>query len=192
MDSIDPLAVTRPSIPNLSASASLKLKGPRRTRTQTTAKCAASRDEKPRKASPLPPRALPSKPSHTAAKNTTTRWISRTFTPGSSAISKPLLPLSESRCPSDKRGTDLRTETDSETVEIAPEGTSAGRTGRQFAVSNVGNNGRIYLRYGFVLTPWPSCLSASTIWGSRDRGATSHEYQYMCLKNEKEKKGEKG
>ncbi|KAG6012096.1 hypothetical protein E4U54_007726 [Claviceps lovelessii] len=146
MDSIDPLAVTRPSIPNLSASASLKLKGPRRTRTQTTAKCAASRDEKPRKASPLPPRALPSKPSHTAAKNTTTRWISRTFTPGSSAISKPLLPLSESRCPSDKRGTDLRTETDSETVEIAPEGTSAGRTGRQFAVSNVGNNGRIYLR----------------------------------------------
>jgi hypothetical protein len=30
--------------------------------------------------------------------------------------------------------------------EIAPDGTSAGREGRQFTVSNVGNNGRIYLR----------------------------------------------
>lgn len=30
--------------------------------------------------------------------------------------------------------------------EIAPDGTSAGREGRQFTVANVGNNGRIYLR----------------------------------------------
>jgi hypothetical protein len=31
-------------------------------------------------------------------------------------------------------------------VDIAPDGGSAGREGRQFTVSNVGNNGRIYLR----------------------------------------------
>ncbi|CAK7274327.1 Guanine nucleotide exchange factor lte1 [Sporothrix epigloea] len=31
-------------------------------------------------------------------------------------------------------------------TEIAPEGLSAGREGRQFTVANVGNNGRIYLR----------------------------------------------
>lgn len=31
--------------------------------------------------------------------------------------------------------------------EITPEGSSAGREGRQFTVANVGNNGRIYLRY---------------------------------------------
>lgn len=30
--------------------------------------------------------------------------------------------------------------------EIAPDGSSAGREGRQFTVANVGNNGRIYLR----------------------------------------------
>ena len=31
--------------------------------------------------------------------------------------------------------------------DITPDGGSAGREGRQFAVWNVGNNGRIYLRY---------------------------------------------
>lgn len=30
--------------------------------------------------------------------------------------------------------------------DIAPDGSSAGREGRQFTVANVGNNGRIYLR----------------------------------------------
>jgi len=30
--------------------------------------------------------------------------------------------------------------------DIAPDGGSAGREGRQFTVANVGNNGRIYLR----------------------------------------------
>lgn len=32
--------------------------------------------------------------------------------------------------------------------DIAPDGSSAGREGRQFTVAKVGNNGRIYLRYG--------------------------------------------
>ena len=32
--------------------------------------------------------------------------------------------------------------------DITPDGSSAGREGRQFTVANVGNNGRIYLRYG--------------------------------------------
>jgi hypothetical protein len=35
-------------------------------------------------------------------------------------------------------------------VDIVPDSTSASREGRQFAVSNVGNNGRIYLRYAFT------------------------------------------
>ena len=30
--------------------------------------------------------------------------------------------------------------------DITPDGSSAGREGRQFTVANVGNNGRIYLR----------------------------------------------
>jgi hypothetical protein len=40
---------------------------------------------------------------------------------------------------------------------MSPESGALGsRTGRQFTVGNVGNNGRIYLRYGFFLLPPPS------------------------------------
>lgn len=38
------------------------------------------------------------------------------------------------------------TVSDTERWDLTPEGGSAGREGRQFTVSNVGNNGRIYLR----------------------------------------------
>ncbi|KAG5929842.1 hypothetical protein E4U42_004362 [Claviceps africana] len=145
MDSVDPLAVTAPSVATLSASASPRLKDPRRPRIQTPPQCAAGRDNKPRKASPLTPRAFPAKTTPTTAK-TTTKWISRNLARGPSAASKPLLPLSERRYCSDKGDTALRLDNGTATVEIAPDGTSAGREGRQFTVSNVGNNGRIYLR----------------------------------------------
>ena len=36
--------------------------------------------------------------------------------------------------------------------DAAPDGTSGGREGRQFTVANVGNNGRIYLRYDYIPT----------------------------------------
>ena len=36
--------------------------------------------------------------------------------------------------------------------DVAPDGTSGGREGRQFTVANVGNNGRIYLRYDYILS----------------------------------------
>ncbi|RDA89635.1 hypothetical protein CP533_0746 [Ophiocordyceps camponoti-saundersi (nom. inval.)] len=47
---------------------------------------------------------------------------------------RPLLPVTERRSSEEKSGA------------VAPDGSSAGREGRQFAVANVGNNGRIYLR----------------------------------------------
>lgn len=34
--------------------------------------------------------------------------------------------------------------------DVAPDGMSGGREGRQFTVANVGNNGRIYLRYDCI------------------------------------------
>lgn len=40
-----------------------------------------------------------------------------------------------------------RAASETERWDITPDGGSAGREGRQFTVSNVGNNGRIYLRY---------------------------------------------
>ncbi|RCI14258.1 hypothetical protein L249_6170 [Ophiocordyceps polyrhachis-furcata BCC 54312] len=47
---------------------------------------------------------------------------------------RPLLPVTERRSSEEKSGA------------VAPDGSSVGREGRQFAVANVGNNGRIYLR----------------------------------------------
>lgn len=60
----------------------------------------------------------------------------------------PLLPLSE-RKQSSQNAPLARARTNSELdrFDITPDGGSAGREGRTFAVSNVGNNGRIYLRY---------------------------------------------
>lgn len=61
---------------------------------------------------------------------------------------KPLLPITERRTQEQKVPvTRLRTNSETEKWDIAPDGNSAGREGRQFAVANVGNNGRIYLRY---------------------------------------------
>ncbi|WYZ37183.1 hypothetical protein EsH8_II_000689 [Colletotrichum jinshuiense] len=62
---------------------------------------------------------------------------------------KPLVPvterISEERNPIATRRTRADSSADDK-FEIAPDGASAGRDGRQFTVANVGNNGRIYLR----------------------------------------------
>jgi hypothetical protein len=60
-----------------------------------------------------------------------------------------LLPLTERRSQEDKPPYQKFTKAghDDSKVDITPDGGSAGREGRQFAVWNVGNNGRIYLRY---------------------------------------------
>ncbi|WXC66970.1 hypothetical protein SNK03_012740 [Fusarium graminearum] len=67
---------------------------------------------------------------------------------------KPLVPLSERRIHQTKHTPRSLKDSDSSADnqgslarwEIAPDGGSAGREGRQFTVANVGNNGRIYLR----------------------------------------------
>ncbi|KAB5586132.1 hypothetical protein GE09DRAFT_1073494 [Coniochaeta sp. 2T2.1] len=66
--------------------------------------------------------------------------------PPLAAQPKPLLPLAERRSQEDD--TPHRKFTNDESrLDITPDGGSAGREGRNFAVWNVGNNGRIYLRY---------------------------------------------
>ncbi|KAK4133158.1 hypothetical protein BT67DRAFT_383146 [Trichocladium antarcticum] len=65
-----------------------------------------------------------------------------------SVQTKPLLPVTERR-PHEENLAGRRTRKGSQDDDkwtIAPDGGSAGREGRQFAVANVGNNGRIYLR----------------------------------------------
>ncbi|KAF3766272.1 hypothetical protein M406DRAFT_257023 [Cryphonectria parasitica EP155] len=60
---------------------------------------------------------------------------------------RPLLPVAERRNPElDAALKRPRTNSETERWDITPDGGSGGREGRRFAVSNVGNNGRIYLR----------------------------------------------
>ncbi|EAQ86877.1 hypothetical protein CHGG_08130 [Chaetomium globosum CBS 148.51] len=73
---------------------------------------------------------------------TTKLWVSAGSQP------KPLLPLTE-RASHEENLAGRRTKKgsrDGDKWDITPDGGSAGREGRQFAVANVGNNGRIYLR----------------------------------------------
>ncbi|KFG79416.1 putative LTE1 protein [Metarhizium anisopliae] len=73
---------------------------------------------------------------------TARKWTARAITRGGSTASKPLVPFSERRSQEEKK----QTEAETDRWDIAPDGGSAGREGRQFTVANVGNNGRIYLR----------------------------------------------
>ncbi|ROV97450.1 hypothetical protein VMCG_06831 [Cytospora schulzeri] len=60
---------------------------------------------------------------------------------------KPLLPVLERKSQEEKvTARRIRNNSDAERSDITPDGSSAGREGRQFTVGNVGNNGRIYLR----------------------------------------------
>lgn len=84
-----------------------------------------------------------------AAPTTTT---TTNFTPA-----KPLVPATERKTHEANKSSAGRSRKDSDLDganvnagnkwDITPDGGSAGREGRQFAVANVGNNGRIYLRY---------------------------------------------
>lgn len=73
---------------------------------------------------------------------------------------KPLVPvterISEERNPIATRRTRADSSADDK-FEIAPDGASAGRDGRQFTVANVGNNGRIYLRWVAILLGYGEC-----------------------------------
>ncbi|KAK1545072.1 RasGEF domain-containing protein [Colletotrichum paranaense] len=76
------------------------------------------------------------------------KWINKMRQPGPST--KPLLPATERISEEERNQVPIRRmRADSsadDKFEIAPDGGSAGREGRQFTVANVGNNGRIYLR----------------------------------------------
>ncbi|KND94015.1 Guanine nucleotide exchange factor LTE1 [Tolypocladium ophioglossoides CBS 100239] len=79
-------------------------------------------------------------------KSTTTRQMGKAITRTAPTAGKPLLPVTERRSHEDKNGLRGKRETETDKWDVAPDGSSAGREGRQFTVANVGNNGRIYLR----------------------------------------------
>ncbi|KHO01823.1 Ras guanine nucleotide exchange factor [Metarhizium album ARSEF 1941] len=137
MDAADPPALTRPLKPGLAALTSLRRA---HSRTQTSPKRLAGNDTTTAPSPQVP--SSSAKENYSVLQPVTTKWTAKNITRGGSTTSKPLVPFSERRTQQEKR----QAETEADRWDIAPDGGSAGREGRQFTVSNVGNNGRIYLR----------------------------------------------
>ncbi|KAM4059184.1 rasGEF domain-containing protein [Hirsutella rhossiliensis] len=76
----------------------------------------------------------------------TTKSTTKTATRAALTAARPLVPVTERRSHEDRNTSSAKGDPESGRWDIAPDGTSAGREGRQFTVANVGNNGRIYLR----------------------------------------------
>lgn len=107
---------------------------------------------------PIPPRRAPDPSAPTVAANKP-----RTRTMPTQKVS-PLLPVTERKSQEEKAASRRpRKNSDNDKWDITPDGGSAGREGRQFTVANVGNNGRIYLRYVPQGTRGWLALSASRI-----------------------------
>lgn len=88
------------------------------------------------------------KPSNLAARDTSVSSKAPHRPTRAAALSpKPLVPVTERRQNGDRTSPRARKDADADRWELVPDGASAGREGRQFTVANVGNNGRIYLRY---------------------------------------------
>lgn len=105
---------------------------------------------------PMPPRRVPDPIAPTVAANKP-----RTRTMPTQKVN-PLLPVTERKSQEEKTASRRpRKNSDNDKWDITPDGGSAGREGRQFTVANVGNNGRIYLRYVPQGIPWWLALSAS-------------------------------
>jgi hypothetical protein len=141
MDTVNPQHSARPPGHDATAPPTLQEVTPK---TRTSPKRAA-KDARPTRTSPKLLGASGKKDA-SPLKSTTNRLMGRAIARTAPAAGKPLLPVTERRSHEDKLGSRGKREADTDKWDIAPDGSSAGREGRQFTVANVGNNGRIYLR----------------------------------------------
>lgn len=84
-----------------------------------------------------------------------------------STTGRPIVPLAEQR--SITRTLSLgKRDAEKDRWDVAPDGASAGREGRQFSVVNVGNNGKLFLRYACAqpLEAMPQTLFANAFLSS--------------------------
>lgn len=133
---LNPLA-SNPPLPTRFNSLGSRLP-PRRdlsTRSQKTQKAGSLGDSKARRSPPGPLGTVQDKNTKNKARLSPVTGV------------KPLVPAAERRPPGEegKLGR-IKKDSVAEHWDIAPDGSSAGREGRQFTVANVGNNGKIYLR----------------------------------------------
>lgn len=77
----------------------------------------------------------------------------------STTTGRPIVPVTEQR--SINRTLSIgRRDVEKDRWDVAPDGASAGREGRQFSVVNVGNNGKLFLRYACAQL-WTGCHESS-------------------------------
>jgi hypothetical protein len=82
------------------------------------------------------------------------KWSGK-VTRQTSGATRPLVPVTERKSQEENvYRWHIKRESEGEKLDIAPDGGSAGREGRQFTVANVGNNGRIYLRWVSPTIAW--------------------------------------
>lgn len=149
MDAAQPAVATSPLVHGTPGFARSRRN---RTRIRTPYKSASAKDGKSRRPSPRSIRNPPSQQNLSAVKSTGIKWTTKTASRGASVGTKlPLLPLSERRAREEKQAA---SSPELPNGDIAPDGGSAGREGRQFTVANVGNHGRIYLRYVTIAGSW--------------------------------------
>lgn len=80
------------------------------------------------------------------AKDTSPPKLSTKVMRKPSTSGRPIVPLTEQR-PINRTLSIGRRDEEPDRWDVAPDGASAGREGRQFTVTNVGNNGKLFLRY---------------------------------------------
>ncbi|PHH89024.1 hypothetical protein CDD83_6753 [Cordyceps sp. RAO-2017] len=127
-----PLDIVQPPLPPKHAST-----------TQVSPK-RAPRDAKPNRASPRS--SEPAARKDPSLLKPTPRLAGKSAARAAMTAARPLVPVTERRSCEERSWSRDKRDLDPSKWDVAPDGASAGREGRQFAVANVGNNGRIYLR----------------------------------------------
>lgn len=145
MASLEPLSSMLP--PHLSDDHDLTSAEPRKSpkKPQTSPSRAATlRDPRLKRVSP---RSVTTAAKEASSPKVAASAAPRSARPPPASAGRPLVPSAERRSHGEKGPLRARKGSDAEKWEVTPDGGSAGREGRHFAVANVGNNGRIYLRY---------------------------------------------
>lgn len=140
MDAAEPpLVAARPSYGMRSRPSTKRRKVPPLKTSQITAQGAGTQDDNSGKS---PPSAGISDAKDASPPKPPTKVMRKASTTG-----RPIVPLTEQKS-LDRTLSRGKRDGESDGWDIAPDGASAGRQGRQFTVANVGNNGKLFLRYG--------------------------------------------
>lgn len=140
MDAAEPpLVAARPSYGMRSRPSTKRRKVPPLKTSQTTSQVAGTQDDNNGKS--------PASGHISNAKDASPPKPSTKVMRKASTTGRPIVPLTEQKS-LDRTLSREKRDGESDGWDLAPDGTSAGRQGRQFTVANVGNNGKLFLRYG--------------------------------------------